>query len=136
MSEMLIKDEGVVEDGDISTAKTEPLGEPLAEVPEQPVVEQTPIDPHTPGYWAERRTAIDRMVEGLHSRPYAELPPEDKDQLFLTLWNEFWPLFGLVEEHMLQPHAAPEAPKPAKKRTPKVPKAALPATESEAPDAA
>jgi hypothetical protein len=83
---------------------------------------EIPTDPHEPAYWAYRRQHIAEQVAGMHSRPIEQLSQAERDRFSTVLWNEFWPLFGLVEKL----YTEKEAPKPARQRRARVPKAALP----------
>jgi hypothetical protein len=104
----------------------------LEAAPEAAPVVEVPTDPHDRAYWAHRREQIAEKVAGLHSRPIEQLSQAERDRVSTVLWNEFWPLFGLVER--LYTERPVEAPKPPRQRRARVPKAVMP--EVSAPDAA
>ena len=134
MSEVVMSHEPVVGEGvvevtevlDISEAKTQPLGEPLAEA----AVEQPQATLYEQAFWDQDDARLAEEFE-----PFADTPLNRMDHAQLVefmsfVWSTAVENRKRTRELALKVGTMAVAPKPACKRTPKAPKPAVEAVEA------
>jgi hypothetical protein len=95
------------------------------------LVEQPQPTIHDQAYWDQDAERLAQFYEGYRGLKGSELEPAQKDQLITFMWKQLF-----IDHQIIKQLALEVAPKPARKRTPKVPKAALPELSEGDPDAA